>query len=172
MHILRKKTWSPFIVGSGIGLLTVMSYYLFGQFVGVSSAFVTLVGWIGSFINTEYINNSLYFSRMISGQKDLFQVMLIIGIFIGSFIATFLSNSFVKSQVPTIWQNKFGTSFIKRAIGAFLGGIIIMFGARLAGGCTSGKAISSGLQLLIPAWIFIATLFVTGIVTAFILYKK
>lgn len=172
MNILRKKIWSPYAVGAAIGLLTVASYYFFGQFVGVSSSFVTIVGWLGTLYNPEFITQSAYLSSMASGTKDVFQVALITGIVLGAFISALLARSFTKECVPTIWRNIFGASCTKRALGAFLGGILILFGARLAGGCTSGKAIASGLQLLVPAWIFIATLFITGIIVAHIVYKK
>ena len=55
---------------------------------------------------------------------------------------------------------------------AFVGGVILMFGARLAGGCTSGHGISGSLQLAISGWTFFIAVFVAGIVTAFSLYGK
>jgi hypothetical protein len=48
-------------------------------------------------------------------------------------------------------------------IAAFLGGAIIMYGARLAGGCTGGHAISVGLQLALSSWIFLVVMFVSGL---------
>lgn len=56
--------------------------------------------------------------------------------------------------------------------GAFLGGVILMFGARLAGGCTSGHGISASLQLTLPGWVFFASVFVSGILTALMLFGK
>jgi uncharacterized membrane protein YedE/YeeE len=47
-----------------------------------------------------------------------------------------------------------------------------MFGARLAGGCTSGHGISGSLQLALSGWVFFASVFVSGILTALLLFGK
>ncbi|MGL5735148.1 MAG: YeeE/YedE thiosulfate transporter family protein, partial [Beijerinckiaceae bacterium] len=51
-----------------------------------------------------------------------------------------------------------------------LGGIIAMYGARLANGCTSGNGISGGLQLAVSGWLFLAVMFIAGIITAQIMF--
>ena len=55
---------------------------------------------------------------------------------------------------------------------AFVGGAIIMYGARMAGGCTSGHGISGSLQLAVSSWVFFLTMFAAGVVTALILFRK
>jgi uncharacterized membrane protein YedE/YeeE len=47
-----------------------------------------------------------------------------------------------------------------------------MFGARLAGGCASGHGISGSLQLALSGWVFFASVFVSGILTALMLFGK
>jgi uncharacterized membrane protein YedE/YeeE len=54
----------------------------------------------------------------------------------------------------------------RRYIDAFLGGALILFGARLAGGCTSGHIISGITQLSVSGLIFGAAVFGGGILTA------
>ena len=54
----------------------------------------------------------------------------------------------------------------------FLGGAVLLFGARLAGGCTSGHSLSGGLQLAVSSWIFTASMFAAGVATAFALYGR
>jgi hypothetical protein len=61
---------------------------------------------------------------------------------------------------------------VKRFVAAFLGGVIIMFGARMAGGCTSGHGISGSLQLALSSWTFFLTMFASGILTALVLFRK
>jgi hypothetical protein len=60
--------------------------------------------------------------------------MFVVGILIGSFIAAKTSTSFRWQAVPDMWQSRFGTSKVKRGTLAFFGGLIAMFGARLADG--------------------------------------
>ena len=38
-------------------------------------------------------------------------------------------------------------------------------------GCTSGNGISGGLQLALSGWVFLAVMFITGTITAFILFR-
>ena len=49
---------------------------------------------------------------------------------------------------------------------AFIGGVLIVFGARLAGGCTSGHIISGMTQLAVSGFIFAATVFGGGMLAA------
>ena len=63
------------------------------------------------------------------------------------------------------------TSPTRRYVAAFIGGIIAMYGARLANGCTSGNGISGGLQLALSGWVFLVVMFITGTITAFILFR-
>lgn len=172
MFCLQNKRWSPFFVGALIGLLTVGSNFLFGSFIGVSSVFVKLMMIIGSLFDSDFIQKSEYFATFVNHKAEMFQLLMALGIIVGAFLSSIFSKSFVITKVPEVWKQNFGASFVLRSIVAFFGGAILIFGARLAGGCTSGKAIASGLQLLIPAWIFVATLFLTGIIVSFVLYRK
>jgi hypothetical protein len=50
--------------------------------------------------------------------------------------------------------------------------MILEYGAGIAGGCTSGLAISGGMLLAPAAFIFIGGMFISGIFTALIVYGK
>ncbi|MFP4283825.1 MAG: YeeE/YedE thiosulfate transporter family protein, partial [Opitutales bacterium] len=58
-----------------------------------------------------------------------------------------------------------------RSVVAFLGGMAMAFGARLAGGCTSGHGISGTLQLNLASWIALVCFFLGGMAVAFPLYR-
>jgi uncharacterized membrane protein YedE/YeeE len=60
----------------------------------------------------------------------------------------------------------------RRALAALIGGMVMLLGARLAGGCTSGHGISGALQLALSSWVFALTFFSVGVVTAFLLYGR
>jgi uncharacterized membrane protein YedE/YeeE len=100
--------------------------------------------------------------------------MLVIGMFIGGSLSSLITHRFRNrdnSSVPSMWQSKFGTSSPKRLMHAFAGGVLLLFGARLAGGCTSGHVISGISQLTIGSFVFGIAIFASGIVTAKILYR-
>ena len=53
-----------------------------------------------------------------------------------------------------------------------LGGLVAMFGARLAGGCPSGHGMSGLMQLSISGFIAMAGFFGAGVLVAHMLYRK
>jgi hypothetical protein len=59
------------------------------------------------------------------------QFMLVLGIFLGSLVASATDKSFKLEGVPPTWEKRFGPSVGKRAAGAFLGGIVAMVGINL-----------------------------------------
>ena len=74
------------------------------------------------------------------------------------------------SWVPALWAEHFGPSVWLRSGVAFLGGVLLAYGARLAGGCTSGQGISGALQLSVGSWIALVCFFVGAVATAALLY--
>jgi uncharacterized membrane protein YedE/YeeE len=102
-----------------------------------------------------------------------FAVILFAGIFVGAFVSAKLSGDFKLAPVPDEqWKRVFGSSVARRWLVAFLGGIVLEFGAGIAGGCTSGLAVGGGLFLAPSAFVFMAGMFAAGIPTALILYRR
>jgi hypothetical protein len=99
-----------------------------------------------------------------------YPMLFLVGTFLGSLASALTSRSFRLESVPPLWRQRFGPAVRSRLLAAFLGGIITLYGARMAGGCTSGHGISGSLQLALSSWIFFLTLFGFGIVTARVLF--
>ncbi|HHT66602.1 MAG TPA: YeeE/YedE family protein [Clostridiales bacterium] len=57
-------------------------------------------------------------------------------------------------------------SFLKNYLPAFVGGFLLLFGARMADGCTSGHMFSGIMQGSVSGFIFAAAVFLTGIPAA------
>lgn len=75
-------------------------------------------------------------------------------------------------QMPKVWRANFGRSPWTRYAAAFAGGILVLYGSRLAGGCTSGHMMSGTMQTATSAFLFMAGAFGAGIPTAMLLYRK
>ncbi|MEM7498646.1 MAG: YeeE/YedE thiosulfate transporter family protein [Pseudomonadota bacterium] len=75
-------------------------------------------------------------------------------------------------RVPALWRAHFGQSAVRRAAAAFVGGFIVLYGARLAGGCTSGHMMSGMMQTALSGFVFAAGAFAAAIPTALWLYDK
>ena len=87
-----------------------------------------------------------------------------------SLAAALFGRTFRVETVPQVWRERFGPSATKRFLAAFVGGVLVMFGARLAGGCTSGHGISGSLQLALSSWTFFLVMFASGLVTAWLMF--
>ncbi|POF28962.1 YeeE/YedE thiosulfate transporter family protein [Roseibium marinum] len=75
-------------------------------------------------------------------------------------------------RVPELWRANFGDSPVKRYAAAFAGGFIVLYGARLAGGCTSGHMMSGMMQTAVSGYLFAAGAFAAAVPTALMLYKE
>jgi uncharacterized protein len=98
--------------------------------------------------------------------------MLVVGVFLGAFASSQLSGDRDKVVVPKLWEQRFGPSTLRRLVVAFLAGALMMFGARLAQGCTSGHGISGTMQLAVSSWLFIIVAFGVATLTTFLLFGK
>jgi len=54
---------------------------------------------------------------------------------------------------------------------AFLGGVIFLYGARMARGCTSGQALSGGATLAAGSWVIMMCIFASAYALAYFVRK-
>jgi hypothetical protein len=168
MDWLFQESWSPYVVGAGIGILSCLTLLLSNKTIGCSTAYAKTSGMIEKILWKKRFNANLYYKKTIP--RVDWEWMLVAGIVVGSFISAKLSGQFNLSTVPSMWDSQFGQSNILRGVIAFLGGVIMGFGARWAGGCTSGHGISGTMQLAVSSWISSIFFFVGGIITATIIF--
>ena len=145
MHtILRKERWSPYAVGVGIGVLSWITFYFMDKALGVSTTMVRVAGALEGLVAKTHVELNPYFANYLVG-KPVFewQMALVIMLVIGALLAARLARSRFTESVPSLWAWRFGPSRTTRYIVAFLGSVILLFGACLAGGCTSGHGISA-----------------------------
>jgi hypothetical protein len=101
----------------------------------------------------------------------IFVFSMILGGFLsGKFSRNKLSNTAKLS--PTVWRNKFGDSATRRFVFVFIAGFFALFGARLAGGCTSGHMMSGMMQTSVSGYLFAAGAFATAIPIAILMFKS
>ena len=91
--------------------------------------------------------------------------MLVLGIPLGGFLAYQLSG---EKPAASAGSGLSATS----PLTAFLGGLLVLFGARMAGGCTTGHVLSGMAQLSIAGFLFAAAVFAGGIPTALLLKRR
>ncbi len=95
-----------------------------------------------------------------------------IGLVLGALGAALAVRRFQVSKAPLWWKFNRGEGGAKRFLAAFGGGFLILFGARMAHGCTSGQFVSGWAQLSLSAVPFTLALFAAAMVTAFLVYPR
>ena len=151
--------WSPYLAGALVGLLAIISVWattvLMGKtnYLGASTTFVRAAGFTTSKVKVDW------------------QFMLVSGIFLGALISSVTDRSFKWESVPPVWAKRFGNSPIKRAVGAVLGGIVAMVGARMADGCPSGHGLSGMMQFSVSSLAALCLFFGVGIAVAAMVYR-
>lgn len=132
MNVLREKTWSPYAAGALAGLLLILSVLISGKYFGASTTFVRAAGLIEQSVAPDKVAGMEYFIK--EKVKVDWQFLFVIGVLFGSLASAWLSKENKAVAVPKMWEDRFGAARARRWIAAFLGGTVVMFGARLADG--------------------------------------
>jgi len=169
MEWLRLEQWSPYIVGVGIGILSCLSFVLSDHPIGCSTAFVRSSGMIERLFRGTKAEERPYYRQF--SPTITWEWMLVVGVIIGSFISAILSGRFGFNWIPAKWEATAGDAVYIRWFVALVGGILLGFGARFAGGCTSGHGISGMLQLAVSGWLAAMCFFIGGIATAMFIFR-
>lgn len=156
--------------------------------IGVSTQFVILNGIVADVTNPEFItqtdegytstnaymakSNGKY-AKNASNPLN-YSFVFVVAMAIGAALSA-LSRGGIDAEerrLPQIWEDNFGDTPVARYAVAFLGGFIVLYGARLAGGCTSGHMMSGMMQTAVSGYIFAAGAFAAAIPTAMLMYRK
>jgi len=177
LNPLKMPRWSPYAVGAGIGVLSWITFAFMDKALGTSTSFVSAAGVVAGTVAPEHVKANAYLAKHVVASppfdwQSALDLALIVGALLASWLALKPGEKGRVEHVPSEWAARFGPSRAVRYAGAFVGGAILLFGARLAGGCTSGHGISGGLQLAISSWTFVVAVFAAGIATAFIVFRS
>ncbi len=157
--------WNPYACGVGLGLVLLSTFVVMGHGLGASGAVGSLAAAAVEVAASGQARSNPYLGAFIEegGGAPLrsWIVFEVAGIFVGAFLSAALSGRIRRriDRGPRIDRG----GRIRRAFG---GGGLMAFGAALAGGCTSGLALTGGALLSVGAWAFMIALFVAGFATA------
>jgi hypothetical protein len=161
--------WSPYLVGAGIGILACLSFVFARHPLGCTTAFVKVRGLIDRVLNRTVAERPEYYRLFVPAIDG--QVMVIGGIVVGAGIAAVLLPQAGTGTVPSLWVSAFGPSLLVRLIVAFLGGMLLIIGARWAGGCMCGHGIGGTAQLSVASYLTLFATFLSGIIVALVLFR-
>ncbi len=160
--------------------------------IGVSTQFVIADGMVWDQISpdlvvedagskTGFTSSNAYLAK--SGGKYAAHVarplnysfVFVLAIVLGAFLSRITRGpkpDAIDKVAPAVWRARFGASPVNRYAMAFLGGFLVLYGSRLAGGCTSGHMMSGMMQTSLSGYLFAAGAFATAIPAAILMYGR
>ncbi len=117
---------------------------------------------------TGLTENEYYKSIAASGKWEMF---FLTGSFFSGVVISLIKKDFRLILIHSNWKEFKGDSKLKRIVWAFIGGFLLIVGARLAGGCTSGHIISGGMQLAVSSYLFAIIVFGAFLLTGKYFYR-
>ena len=156
--------------GYAIGVVLILAVALV-QPIGVSTQYVVLDGVLLHYVLPGIATQSPYLAEVAENWTlATYEFAFVAGIPLGALLSAWVTKRFSPRLVPSEWAHRFGPIPGRRLVWSFIGGFLLLFGARFGGGCTSGHMISGISQLAVSSLIFSAALFLSAIVTARWLY--
>lgn len=189
--IFYQKQWNWKVSGIALGLAFLLAVVLVKP-IGVSTQFVILDGIIWDFFSNEvvvedvkapkgYSSTNPYLNK--SGGKYAknvakplnYSFVFVLAMLAGGFLASKLQSTRTDKKeliAPEVWRSRFGDSSAKRYIVTFVGGVLVLLGSRLAGGCTSGHMMSGMMQTSLSGYLFAMGAFALAVPVAIFMYQE
>jgi uncharacterized membrane protein YedE/YeeE len=166
------KAWSPYVAGVAIGLLQIPAFLMIETALGASSSYVTVGAFLGGWLDPALLRIDYVARHVATTAKNLWQVALVIGIAAGAFASMKLSGA-RRQPISPIWARALGSPSPGYRYGlAFVAGFLMLLGARIADGCTSGHGLSGLAQLSVGSTVAVVAMFAGGIFTASLLLRR
>lgn len=166
-----KPYWNPYLAGFGLGLVLLASFVIMGRGLGASGAINTTVATAVHIVAPAYAqNNALYSNYLGDGSHSPmldWLVFEVLGVFVGGFLSGALAHrlKLTVEKGPRI-------STRGRLIFAFIGGVLMIVGAKIGLGCTSGQALTGGALLNVGSWMFMWCVFGGAYALAYFFRKQ
>merc|ERR1712004_166866 len=144
------KSWPPYVAGVALGLTQFVLVYFLEDTLDLSRGVQTLTA---QWLQTRSLQERFpYLAQFRSGVSKWWPVLMCLGIFLGSLYSSIMSSLFNKtSGVPFHY--------------AFLGGLLMMFGARMAGG--TSRHVSGCSMLFFMSLVALPCMLIGGHVAAY-----
>jgi len=161
---VKSRNW--IFTGIGLAVLNVIVFAsaVTNRPIGASTTFPYLADVISGFTNNDYFNKIK--------TPGNWEMIFLTGAFISGLIISLIKNEFSLTLIHKNWKKYKNNSNPSRIIWAFVGGFILIFGARMAGGCTSGHILSGGMQLAFSSLTFALFVFIGLLATGKLFYKN
>lgn len=162
MQPFQRKSWSPYVVGAAIGALETVAMLTAKKPLGITTPFEEAAAITAKKVAPKAMQAEEYLEKTGKQPEVSWEWGLVGGVVLGSLISSRLSGEQPPPAVPGPWREKVSSSLVLRYGAAIAGGALMMFGARMAKGCTSGHGISGTMQFAASSWLFDPIIFGAG----------
>lgn len=149
---------SPYLIGAAIGLLNIGAFAVFRKGIGVSGAYENSAALVARRLAPDAAHANAYVKARKEPPKFNWESWLVLGTILGGMAAARTASG---ADAPRV-DNALGTEPKRSALASAAGGAMLMFGARMADGCTSGHALSGTAQGAASSWLFTPLMFGVG----------
>lgn len=149
---------SPYLIGAAIGLLNICAFAAFRKGIGVSGAYENTAALTARRLAPDAVHVNAYVQARKEPPKFNWESWLVLGTVLGGMAAARTLGARDAS-----WVDDHPTAGPMRSpLASAAGGAMLMFGARMADGCTSGHALSGTAQGAGSSWLFTPLMFGAG----------
>ncbi|XP_072044614.1 thiosulfate transporter TsuA-like isoform X2 [Amphiura filiformis] len=150
---MQLLAWPPYVAGIIIGAMQIPIVLAVGDTLGGSSSYCTIISQL---LCTKSMESRIpYLAGYKRGIDNWWQVFYVCGAVFGGCMSALASHSL--GSVPGVSLQS-----------SFIGGFLMVFGARIAGGCTSGHGLSGVGLLMMLSMLAAAAMFAGGTIVGFI----
>ncbi len=167
--VTPKPYINPYLAGVLLGIVLFLAFFITGNGLGASGGLNRILVLFEDAVAPEHVDRTPYLLKMAGGDTnplDDWIVLITVGTVVGGFVSGLINKrvGFETNKGPQISNRT-------RWMMAFIGGILMGYGARFARGCTSGQALSGGAVLSVGSWAFMFAVFAGGYALAYFVRK-
>jgi len=165
----EKAYVNPYLAGAVLGVVLFLAFMLTGNGLGSSGATSRIGVLVVDTVAPLHVDQTPYLLKMAGGDKNPLDDW-IVPVFFGALLGGFASGArngrlrLTTTRGPNISDRT-------RWLMSFLGGVVFLYGARMARGCTSGQALSGGATLAAGSWAVMLAIFASAYLLAYFVRK-
>src|SRR4051794_40200111 len=107
------KSWSPYVVGAGIGVLSWFAFATADKHLAITLQYEHIAALAEKAVVPDIGPGTRYYAaRAEQGLSPIigWYMMLVVGVFLGAFLSAWLSDDRTPLTVPPLWRRRFGGS--------------------------------------------------------------
>ncbi|KAI9338178.1 hypothetical protein BDR26DRAFT_863134 [Obelidium mucronatum] len=157
--------WSPFSASLAIGLAQIASVVLVHNVIGASSVFPYVGYLLVKTVDRNWEVNAPFYKEFVGlGSTVRFSVGVIVGGLVSAVTSGLTYGAGIGGR-PVVDVLVYSPGVVARLV---FGGVFLVYGSRIAGGCPSGHGLSGMAQLSIASGVSVAAMFAGGTGVAYI----